>query len=334
MAQTNKRRTVVRYDRIIAVAVIFIILIVLLVSCISSCGKDNSGGDGSSGSDNSTVSTDPASSTPDSTDPSGTDPAAPADPAGYKTAAMDAEAVYTGDLILVNKDHAYHFPDNEDHLVSIYQNKLSTYQAKDWDTLLDKRVIEQFNSLMEGYYNNSHNVDIMVISGYRSKAAQESMNKSKSSETAAGYTEYHTGLNFDLGIFPKGQNSYYYKAEGTYKWISDNMPAYGFILRYPEDKESVTGTKGRSYKFRYVGAPHAAYMTENNLCLEEYLDALKSYTLQQPLDYKAGEKNYRIYYVPAARSGSTDVSVPTDKEYTISGNNMDGFIVTVEMNAG
>ena len=45
MAQTNKRKTVVRYDRIIAVAVIFIILIVLLVSCITSCGGDNSTGD-------------------------------------------------------------------------------------------------------------------------------------------------------------------------------------------------------------------------------------------------------------------------------------------------
>ena len=56
MAQTNKRKTVVRYDRIIAVAVIFIILIVLLVSCITSCGGDNSTGDSSSGKDNSVVS--------------------------------------------------------------------------------------------------------------------------------------------------------------------------------------------------------------------------------------------------------------------------------------
>ena len=75
----------------------------------------------------------------------------------------------------------------------------------------------------------------------------------------------------------------------------------------------------------------AAYITENSLCLEEYLEQLKSYTLQQPLDYETGGKSYRIYYVPAAKSGSTDVSVPTDKEYSISGNNMDGFIVTVEM---
>ena len=93
----------------------------------------------------------------------------------------------------------------------------------------------------------------------------------------------------------------------------------------------MTGTKGSTYKFRYVGVPHAAYMTENSLCLEEYLEQLKSYTLQQPLDYEAGGKSYCIYYVPAEKSGSTDVSVPTDKEYSISGNNMDGFIVTVEM---
>ena len=101
MAQTNKRKTVVRYDRIIAVAVIFIILIVLLVSCITSCGGDNSTGDSSSGKGNSVVSTDPASGTPGSTDPSGTDSTASVDPTGYKTTAMDAEAVYTGDLVVI-----------------------------------------------------------------------------------------------------------------------------------------------------------------------------------------------------------------------------------------
>ena len=331
MAQKNKRR-VVRYDRIIAVAVIFIILIVLLVSCISSCGEGGSSDGSSSGTDNSSASTDSGGSAPEGTDNSGTDSSAPADPAGYTSVSMEADAVYAGDLIVVNKDYAYHFPENEDNLVSIYLNKLSTYQAKDWDTLLDKDILTQFNALMDGYYKSTHNVDIMVISGYRSKATQESMHTSKTSEVAAGYTEYHTGMNFDLGIFPKGKNSYYYKAEGDYKWISDNMPSYGFILRYPEDKETLTGIKGKSYKFRYVGVPHAAYITENSLCLEEYLEALKSYNPEKPLNVEASGKSYRIYYVAASKSGSTDVSVPTDKPYTISGNNMDGFIVTVEMN--
>ena len=107
--------------------------------------------------------------------------------------------------------------------------------------------------------------------------------------------------------------------------------AVRFCRAVRKNKENLTGIGNEPWHLRYVGRPHAWYMAQKKLCLEEYLEQLKSYTLQQPLDYEAGGKSYRIYYVPAEKSGSTDVSVPTDKEYSISGNNMDGFIVTVEM---
>ena len=54
------------------------------------------------------------------------------------------------------------------------------------------------------------------------------------------------------------------------KWLINNCFNYGFILRYPENKEDITLYKFEPWHFRYVGVEVATYMYENNLCLEEY----------------------------------------------------------------
>lgn len=50
---------------------------------------------------------------------------------------------------------------------------------------------------------------------------------------------------------------------------------YGFILRYPADKQDITGVMYEPWHFRYVGKEAAAYIMENGLCLEEFLDLYK-----------------------------------------------------------
>ena len=81
-----------------------------------------------------------------------------------------------------------------------------------------------------------------------------------------------------------------------------------------------------------MGVPHAIYIAQNNLTLEEYIENIKSYNKDKPLKVTDGTKNYDIYYVPANVNNVTEVPVPSDKTYTISGNNIDGFIVTVTLN--
>lgn len=54
-------------------------------------------------------------------------------------------------------------------------------------------------------------------------------------------------------------------------WLREHCAEYGFILRYPKDKEEITGWY-EPWHFRYVGVEAAEYMTKNNLCLEEFLD--------------------------------------------------------------
>jgi D-alanyl-D-alanine carboxypeptidase len=59
------------------------------------------------------------------------------------------------------------------------------------------------------------------------------------------------------------------------KWLAENAHRYGFILRYPKGKESITGYKYEPWHFRYVGADAAAVIYEKKWTLEEYFNIVK-----------------------------------------------------------
>lgn len=329
MSTYRKRRPRVRYDRIIGVAAIFIVLIILLVSCCKSCGND----DKDSGNTSSIVPTD--NKEDNSTDEnSQSDDSSLASLDSYSTISAMPNDIYSGNLILVNKQHEYSFPatEEESKIVPVYETMSDSYQVNDYETYLNADTITALNSLMDAFYNESGLTDLMVISGYRTKEYQDDNYNAGTSDVPGGYSEYHTGLSFDLGIFPQDENSYYYIPDGQYAWIDENCAKYGFVVRYPEGKEDKTGMEAKSYQFRYVGIPHAIYMYDNNLCLEEYIDQVKNYTYDgEHLKVAGTDKNYEIYYVAADLSANTEIPVPSDKTYTVSGNNVDGFIVTVEV---
>lgn len=100
---------------------------------------------------------------------------------------------------------------------------------------------------------------------------QEGLSASKARQATAkvvakpGCSEHHTGLAFDVTVpgesFPTTKQS---------KWLGENCYKYGFIIRYPEDKTSITGILREPWHIRYVGQPHAQIMHDNNWCLEEY----------------------------------------------------------------
>lgn len=87
-----------------------------------------------------------------------------------------------------------------------------------------------------------------------------------------GHSEHQTGLAFDLNSLYK---SFGDTAEG--KWLAANCHRYGFIIRYPEGKEHITGYMYEPWHVRYVGAEHAAALHESGLCLEEYLGITSQY---------------------------------------------------------
>ncbi|MBQ9949765.1 MAG: M15 family metallopeptidase [Clostridia bacterium] len=89
-----------------------------------------------------------------------------------------------------------------------------------------------------------------------------------------GKSEHETGLAFDILTVehPFANNWFGTFDDGT--WLAQNCHLYGFILRYPEDKTHITGVQYEPWHFRYVGVKAATYMSENNLCLEEFIKIL------------------------------------------------------------
>ena len=85
---------------------------------------------------------------------------------------------------------------------------------------------------------------------------------------AVGYSEHQTGLAVDINA--DGVHSAGYQ---VYEWLAGNAWKYGFILRYPSDKEEITGTAYEPWHYRYVGKEAAAEIHRQGVCLEEYLGA-------------------------------------------------------------
>ena len=103
-----------------------------------------------------------------------------------------------------------------------------------------------------------------------------------------------------------------------YSWIYDNAFIYGFVVA---DKDSPN-------VFRYVGTVHAKIMHEKNLEFDEYLEMLKNDTSPAtPIGIKDGAKTYAVYFLKMDEKHI----VPKNYDYEISGNNVDGYIITVDL---
>ena len=125
--------------------------------------------------------------------------------------------------------------------------------------------------------------DLVAFSGFRSYEYQTTLYNNyvnRDGKEAAdrysarpGHSEHQTGLAFDIG--EKSREDLWLTAEfgetPAGKWLADNAHKYGFILRYPEGKEDVTGFMYEAWHFRYLGVEKATEVKQTGLTLEEYL---------------------------------------------------------------
>ncbi len=127
-------------------------------------------------------------------------------------------------------------------------------------------------------------IPLLAQSGYRSYSTQKvifaSNAESNGQEEAnkysarAGQSEHQTGLTMDVTSPEASFQLIEEFGETTAgKWVKDNAPKYGFIIRYPKGKEEITGYQYEPWHLRYVGKEHATRIHEQNLTLEEYLGA-------------------------------------------------------------
>ena len=244
-----------------------------------------------------------------------------------KTVTLSSSAINEGNLVLVNTTHVYTFP--EVKLVNVYmQQMLAQTLSKYFQMAGATFFLEQTAYVqMDKFLQAMNDPTVMFVSAHRTAEQQTA----SGSNIPAGYSDSHTGLSFSL----RGQS-----ASGTplpltdekYTWLFDNCYKYGFVVRYPADKVTQTGVPDYTNYFRYVGYVHAYLMTTKNLCLEEYIPFLQGYSYGEgALKVTTDDgSSYEIYYVPAT-GATTQVPVPENDNYTISGDNEGGFIVTVKV---
>ncbi|MDD3453088.1 MAG: M15 family metallopeptidase [Bacilli bacterium] len=127
-------------------------------------------------------------------------------------------------------------------------------------------------------YAKKKNFYIVAVSTYRDYKYQKKLyekyvlNKGQTyadlCSARPGHSEHQTGLAVDV----MGSNYDYNKFNQTkeFKWMKKNAYKYGFILRYPKNKEYITGFKYEPWHYRYVGKILAKYLYKNNLTLEEF----------------------------------------------------------------
>lgn len=352
--KARKRKTLI-VVLVVALVLIWTALIMLLVQ--NSGKKPPETGDDTEKTSQTTppISTNTPVNTDEvvTTEPPSTTVPAVAD--GFDEITVSADDVHKGDLILINYTLGFEFvqPEGlESQLEMIYGSHPSShYTHVSSQQYLRDDVLEAFNEMMADFYAKTEDGGVQTKLAYRSYEDQQTRFDKYGADSYAypGYSEHQMGTAIDLNVFRRISVN---KSDGTteqqieiyelgyfdvFDWIYENCHKYGFILRYPTDKIGKTGVSNDKDHFRYVGEAHATYMYENDLCLEEYLSALQEHTYEdEHVFVECNGKRYEIYYVEASvdDNGSiadTAVPVPTAYPYTLSGNNYDGFVVTVEL---
>lgn len=255
----------------------------------------------------------------------------------------------TGELVLVNNMIKFRGSVNEEELLVVRDNKNSSYMVSDRNVKLLPSAMSALNEMLGDFFAATGNNGVMARSGYRTVEYQQELYEDDLASSGAnsstlvampGYSEHHTGLVVDFTTYNSQTDSYReFDGTGDFAWIMENCHRYGFINRYPEGKEKLTLIDNEPWHFRYVGIPHASIMKDYDFCLEEYIDFIKNYTIDSGFLLKDTDDGarYIVYYVPLSSGETTAVYHPkkhgSDEfyPYSISGNNVDGFIVTVQL---
>ncbi len=125
-------------------------------------------------------------------------------------------------------------------------------------------------------------ISLKIVSGYRSYSTQDYLYHSYAKEDGVekadtysarpGHSEHQTGLAFDIN-----DASDRFIGSPAAVWLAEHCHEYGFVVRYPQGKQEITGFKYEPWHVRYLGIPLAGELTASGLCLEEFLHITSRY---------------------------------------------------------
>lgn len=200
-----------------------------------------------------------------------------------KTIAVDASGknivTNPGDLLAVaNKERnlpADYIPED-----LVYPNVPFPFKGKEEKMMMRKEAAAALEDLFKKAEEDK--INLYAQSGYRSYERQEAIFASNSNRVGeekanrvsarAGQSEHQTGLTMDVtspSVEYKLVEDFENTVEG--KWVKDHAHEFGFIIRYPKGKESITGYDYEPWHLRYVGKEHAKMIQQKGITLEEYL---------------------------------------------------------------
>lgn len=212
------------------------------------------------------------------------------------------------------------------NLMLLYGNKSKDYLLANSTLFLKSDAFPHWDALVAAFKEASGKSSLQVVNAYFYTAEAGVAN-----EFVTGYclavNLYENGSTFSLA---SDSSSFDYNGETvtSLSWFQDNCAKYGFIY---------TGLTGDQQKtlatFRYVGAPHAAIMQKNDVIdLKIYSEIIKVHT--PSMQYYDEEKGitWTVIYAPKdTELENTYIELPRGAVFTISGNNIDGFIVAYYM---
>ena len=167
-----------------------------------------------------------------------------------------------GIKMLVNKFHYLKDDYLPDDIVPI-----SNWYAYDGHSI-KKEVYDKYVSMWNAA--NEQGLRLLVNSSYRTFEDQQNEYDMSNDDYASrpGFSEHQTGLALDIVTDNIIGNEF--ENTDEFKWLQENAHLYGFILRYPKDKEYITGYNYESWHYRYVGKELATKVKESGLTYDEY----------------------------------------------------------------
>lgn len=208
-------------------------------------------------------------------------------------------------MLMVNADHG---------LPADFVPELVEYRTSGVD--MNRAMTDAYGALSDHIINVLKS-RMYVSSVYRTREEQEELYAMDPAiAQVPGHSEHETGLAADVYVAEYAGMNFINSETG--RFVNDNCWRFGFIIRYPEGKESITGIGFEPWHLRYIGQPHATIMADKWWTLEEYYDHVEP------------GKWYRSGFYKLGRFPADSVPVPRTGNVTISPDNTGYVFVTVE----